>query len=61
LQWSSRHLPKGFQSKLLEVEVSKGDVKLLHTPQINHKPNVDQQNPKLEGVEQNNKIINNKI
>jgi hypothetical protein len=35
-------------------------VKLLHTPQINQKPNV-QQNPKLEGAYWNNQVINNKI
>jgi len=33
--------------KLLEAKVSKGDFKLLHTLQINQKPNV-QQNPKHE-------------
>jgi hypothetical protein len=60
LQWSSWHLPKGFQDKLPEVEVSKGDVKLLHTSQINQKLNADQQNPKLETY-WNNQVINNKI
>ncbi len=54
-------LTKRFQDKLLEVEVSKRDVKLLHTLQINQKPNADQQNFKLEGSNQNNQIINNKI
>jgi hypothetical protein len=61
LQWFSGHLPKGFQDKFPKVEVSKGDVTLLCTPQINQKPNVDQQNLKLEGANQNNQIMNNKI
>jgi hypothetical protein len=61
LQWSCKHLLKGFQDKLPKVEVSKGDVELLHTPQINQKPNVDQQKPNLDGANQNNQVINNKI
>jgi hypothetical protein len=60
LQWSSWHLPKGFQNKLLEAKASKGDMSNYYTPQLSQKPDV-QQHPKLKGAHWNNQVIKNKI